>query len=249
MATPTQQTELRSVYVTCRLGKSELNRLFSLAPEGIPAASVEISSQRDSTRYRAGTLTDLVNHVGSSNASGNLNVWDNLQLDAADASGDRKVTLKIDTERTEVQVSGTDATWVHGQAARVQLFLRGTGGRFRQKPRTAWLIKLLQFLIAMLTPLALLSLYAWSRVYVPGVSERTRLVGLAICLALYGFLLIGQWFARRANRAVLQPTADIPQGSWWSRATATDRIGLGSLTVAFLALIVATLTLGKDLAK
>ncbi|AWK08354.1 hypothetical protein DDQ41_04745 [Streptomyces spongiicola] len=42
MSTATQQTEVRTVYITCQLGKSELSRLFNLAPEGIPAAAVTI---------------------------------------------------------------------------------------------------------------------------------------------------------------------------------------------------------------
>ncbi len=129
MSVPTQQTEVRAVYLGCRLGKSELNRLFSLAPEGIPIAAISVSTQRDGTRYSAVTLDDLVDHVRNSNASGNLDKWDNLALEAAGSSGDRKVSINIDTIRVETQVSGADATWVHGQAARIQLFLKGAGGR------------------------------------------------------------------------------------------------------------------------
>ncbi|MFB7586229.1 hypothetical protein [Streptomyces sp. NPDC056169] len=120
MPAPTQHDEARAVYHRCRLGKSELNRLFSLAPEGISSAAVTISTQRNSTRYTANTLTDLVDHVRNSNV-------------------------------------------------------------------------------------------------------------------------------RRANRAVLQPTVDIPQGSWWSRASSGDKIALGALGVGFLSLLVALATLEKDL--
>ncbi|MEU2236145.1 hypothetical protein [Streptomyces vietnamensis] len=253
MSTATQQTEVRTVYVTCRLGKSELNRLFSLAPEGIPAAAVQISTQRDSTRYRAGNLTDLVDHVRNSNASGNLDDWDNIRLDAADATGDRKVAIHIDTGRVEVQASGIDATWVHGQAARIELLLKGAGGEIRNAPQEMKTRR--DFALAGLTaiPSAYLTVYAAGQA-VPEADRHpgswpqlaAQLVGIAIVV---GTFWLARKIVRRVNRALLMPTAEVPHGSWWSRASNTDKIGLGSLAVAFLALIVAVLTLGKDLVK
>ncbi|MGW0032091.1 hypothetical protein ACWDXD_19975 [Streptomyces sp. NPDC003314] len=254
MSVPTQQTEVRAVYVTCRLGKSELNRLFSLAPEGIPAAAVSISTQRDNTRYSAGALDDLVDHVRNSNASGNLDKWDNLALDAADGNGDRRVSINIDTERVETQVAGTDATWVHGQAARIQLLLKGAGGRENQEFSVAREGRILGkiFLHSLLiTAVLLLTVLIFGPKPQPQLPnpEPTSFAPLVVLLFLFGVYGIAFKIIRRANRALLLPTAEVPHGSWWSRASSTDKIALSALIVATGSFLVAAATLGKDLAK
>ncbi|KOG13973.1 MULTISPECIES: hypothetical protein [Streptomyces] len=257
MSAPTQHDEARAVYHRCRLGKSELNRLFNLAPEGIAAAAVTISTQRNSTRYTANTLTDLVDHVRNSNAGGNLEKWENLSLEAADTAGDRKITISCDTERTEFQASGNDATWVHGQAARLERFLTDAGGEKKQEDGYKFLRKqgpwMALFAIALYASMDLSG-----RTLAPEVMKSTKsaaeqlkmtmalLVGAApIALAW----VLGHWIVRRANRALLQPTTDIPQGSWWSRATNADKIALAALGVGILSFFVALATLGKDLMK
>jgi hypothetical protein len=256
MSTATQQTEVRTVFLRCRLGKSELNRLFSLAPEGIPAASVVVSTQRDNTRYADATLTNLVDHVRNSNAAGNLDVWTNLTLEAADGAGDRRITVVIDTERTEVQVSGRDATWVHGQAARIELFLDGTGGETKsESPSGKFRARSLPLNIASL--LLGIAIAAGISAVAPGVIEFASpkntlkvLLGATIGTVPF-FLAILALLAvlNRIDRAVLMPTMDIPHGSWWGRASNADKIALGSLVIATLSFFVALFTLGKDLMK
>ncbi|MBP0932630.1 hypothetical protein J0X20_03235 [Streptomyces sp. KCTC 0041BP] len=249
MATPTQQTEVRAVYGACRLGKSELNRLFSLAPEGIPAVSVAISTQRDSTRYSAGTLTGLIEHIRDANASGNLDSWDNLNLEAADNTGDRKITIKIDTGRVEVQVAGGDATWVHGQAARIDLLLKGAGGRNHaaEADRAAAASK--DALTASIAVILLAGglLLGWKVTDVGHARGMELFADMAMGtligagpVALAGLLAF--FFARRTNRARLTPTAEVPHGHWWHRASTTDKIALCALTVAILTFL-ATLTM------
>ncbi|MEU8750771.1 hypothetical protein AB0C88_09825 [Streptomyces chartreusis] len=255
MVVPTEQTEVRSVYVTCRLGKSELSRLFNLASEGIPAASTTISTQRDSTRYSAGTLTDLIDHISSSNASGNLDVWDNLALEADDTTGNRKITINIDTERVEVQVSGQDATWVHGQAARAELLLKGAGGSNKGTldEEQATQKRVMLFTLALM-PLLIGGGAAGAYAFKPegDVSDEERftsliigtLVGIApVFLVLFAILA----FLIRTNRARLTPTEEVPHGSWWSRSSNADKIALSALIVASLSFVVALATLGKDL--
>jgi hypothetical protein len=61
------------------------------------------------------------------------------------------------------------------------------------------------------------------------------------------FASIASAVVRRASRPLLLPTAEVPRGSWWNRASNADRIALAGLGVAILALIVAALTLGKEL--
>ncbi|MGW6557933.1 hypothetical protein [Streptomyces hydrogenans] len=255
MSTATQQTEVRTVYATCRLGKSELARLFALAPEGIPANDVQISTQRDSTRYSSGTFSDLVNHVSGSTASGNLAKWDNLQLDASDSAGDRKVILKLDKQRVEVQVAGADATWVHGQAARIELLLEGAGGSRAVENATKALAKRLGLFLVAAIPLFAAWAVAFSFIIVPLAEDDPSLVGPSfmkaasvLLLTMAGYAAVFKLLAN-VNKALLLPTAEVPHGSWWSRASNGDKIGLATLAVAFLALIVAALTLGKDILK
>ncbi|MER7372205.1 hypothetical protein [Streptomyces lanatus] len=258
MASPTQHDEVRKVYITCRLGKGELNRLFNLAPEGTPVASVSISTQRASTRYSAGTLSGLVDHVRNSNATGNLDDWDNLALEAADSAGDRKVAIAIDAERVEVQVSGRDATWVHGQAARIELFLKAAGGRPRRdredrtkRLKTTLLLYLITipYIAGMLVTLKIVEPQSFKPN--PSSSGGDSWQGTVAILAYSVTMAVVYWIGfklfNRANRAVLKPTVEIPHGSWWSRSSSADKIALGSLVVAVLSVVVAAVTLGKDL--
>ncbi|MFI2782595.1 hypothetical protein [Streptomyces sp. ALB3] len=260
MNAPIQHDEVRKVYITCRLGKGELERLFNLAPEGIPAASVSVSTQRDSTRYSAAKLSDLIDHVRNSNTTGNLNNWENLALEAADGTGDRKVSVAIDTERVEIQVSGQDATWVHGQAARIELFLKASGGKPRrdseEKARRIRLALLgyalaIPYMAAMLISLMVVDPQALKSRESRGGGESWQ--GLFAILGSSATMIFVYWCGfklfNRANRALLKPTGEIPHGSWWSRSTSADKIALGSLVVAVLSAGVAVVTLGKELAK
>ncbi|MCX5367660.1 hypothetical protein OG613_31910 [Streptomyces sp. NBC_00015] len=251
----TQHDEVRKVYVRCRLGKSELNRLFSLACEGIPAVSISVSTQRDSTRYSAATLIDLIDHIRNSNASGNLDTWDNLSLEAADTTGSRKVNIKIDTERVEVQISGLDATWVHGQTARIELFLKGAGGQKKDQDVAKGMRKRLPVatVVAILPTAAMMvGGYALAPQAMKSTkSTQDQIAGavgmLAGLLPLFLAGSIGYWIVLRTNRAVLKPTMEVPHGSWWSRASSADKIALAGLMVATLSFFVALAALGKDL--
>ncbi|WP_329528567.1 hypothetical protein [Streptomyces sp. NBC_01462] len=252
MTSTTQHEEVRRIYIRCRLGKSELNRLFSLASEGTTAASIAVSTQRDSSRYSAGTLTDLVDHVQSSTASGNLDLWDNLTFEASDNTGGRKVSIKLDTERAEVQVAGLDATWVHGQAARVELFLKGTGGEPMKNAEANQGSgpPFLGFLGGVLVSVLLGFFLAEPRAVKNNGSPDNPLAKVPSVLtspAMLAILVgIGFWIVAQANRAVLRPMEEIPHGSWWSRAANADRIALCGLIVGVLSLLVTFATLGKD---
>jgi hypothetical protein len=257
MVTPTQQTEVRLVFLQCRLGRSELDRLFSLAPEGIDPTDITLSTQRDNTRYHAGNLESLVASVREGHAAGNLDAWENLTLEAEASGGDRKVTVTIDIQRVEVQVSGADATWVYGQAARIELFLKGADGN-KKAEGGSWqeVLKLLPTMLFLAPPLVGMVLgIKW--VDPEGVKARENVPGLSVADMMFGItvgfgpwllvLVIGSLILARANRAVLNVTGEVPHGSWWSRASPTDRIALCVLITAVLGVIIAALTLAKDL--
>jgi hypothetical protein len=254
MVTASQQTEVRLVFRYCRLGRSELDRIFSLAPEGIAAANTVVSTQRDSTRYSAGTLAELVDFVQQANASGNLDAWDNLSQKAADAAGERMVNISMDGERVIVQASGRDATWVHGQAARLELLLEGAGGRKQDhdldKKNDKRNVLAFSLFLSMFLAVAAGSYVANPDGFMTqfsGDSLDRQYGGVAGLISWLIVALVGFVIVRRANRALLLPTAEAPQGSWWKRASNADRIALGGLAVAVLALAIAAMTLGSDL--
>ncbi|MEU1490346.1 hypothetical protein ACFYPA_17460 [Streptomyces sp. NPDC005775] len=252
MSAPTQHDEVRTVYLRCRLGKSELNRLFNQAAEGISANSVVVSTQRDSSRYSANSLADLVDHVRSSNASGDLDAWGNLAFEADDGTGARKITIKADTERVEVQVSGHDATWVHGQGARIELLLKGADGRIagdpavREARKRSFLIAVLSF-IASAT--AIFVGIPFQKEQYPLVEFPLLWIQLGTMAALLGLFAVSSKIIKRANRAVLAPTTEVSHGSWWSRASSADKIALSALVFTVGSFIIAAATLGKDFMK
>src|SRR5262245_10912187 len=124
LMTPPQQTTQRLVFYKCRLGRRELDRLFAVASEGTPVDSVNVSTQRANTRFRQPSIGELVDAVEQANVPGDRDVWSNLALEAGDIEGARYIRISIDLQRAEVEVSGEDATWVYGQAARLrELFI------------------------------------------------------------------------------------------------------------------------------
>ncbi|WP_432190163.1 hypothetical protein [Streptomyces sp. Tue6028] len=254
MVTASQQTEVRIVFRYCRLGRSELDRIFSLAPEGISAANTVVSTQRDSTRYNAGSLADLIDSLQQANASGHLDVWDNLSQYAADAAGERLVNISMDSERVVVQVSGRDATWVHGQAARLVLLLEGAGGRKQDAALTSMNLRRL-LIQSVLFATLMISVVAGAYIASPG-TFMSQISGDGLKRQIGAFVGMVSWLVlavisvvivRRANRALLLPTTDAPQGSWWKRASNADKIALGGLAVAAFGLAIAAVTLGSDL--
>lgn len=240
------------VFASCRLGHSELIRLFSLAPEGIPAANISVSTQRDSTRYRAGDLDELIDSLRDAHAVGDLDAWDNVMQVAQDSSADpdRRVSLTIGGERVEMRVTGRDETWVRGQAARIELFLRGTGGSRWSEPTTfledardvvSSALSLVPFLAVLCSVSTLIDpdASAWSG-WGTLRGNVAAFAGLAVAIGLSSlFTRVLGW----ANRAVLDVTGEVTHGSWWSRSSSTDKIALGGLVIAALSLGVTALSL------
>ncbi|MFI8288594.1 hypothetical protein ACIGBL_05555 [Streptomyces sp. NPDC085614] len=237
---------------------SELNRLISLAPEGLPSTSVNVSTERGGTRYGAINLTELVIHLQDSNASGNLNTWDNLRLEAEDPAASRRICIAIDKQRVTVEVSGDDATWVHGQAARVEVFLKAAGGLEEEKAWSNGRVALASQAITLIG----VTVTAWATVVgfkAAGVHSSEQSAAEVVWRMALG-VLIGAgpvaavsfsflFFMHRANRAQLLPTAEVAHGPWWSRASSADKIALLALTVAAGSFLVALATLGKELLK
>lgn len=198
-------------------------------------------------------MAELIDLLRDSHAVIDADSSDNLMQAAEDTAVGRKVTLTIDTQRVQVQVTGHDATWVYGQAARIELFLRGTGGS--RWSEVSLLGNLAAALLGMLSILPWIAvLFMITAIIDPASLQSWRHWGsgrenLAAAVALL-VMLVSQFLYSRvvewANRAVLNVTGEIPHGSWWRRSSTTDKIALGGLCVATLSLFVAALTLAVD---
>ncbi|MFD4591278.1 hypothetical protein [Streptomyces rubiginosohelvolus] len=247
-----QQTDLRKVFYQCRLGRDDLDRMFSMACEGIPLPEVEVSTVAGNTRFWKSSLSDLVDAVRDGAPELNQD-WNNLALKADTTSRERGVKIDIDKERVEVNVSGSDTTWAFGQFARIENFLVSRGARIRS-PRYENTITYL--FLAFFLGMGFFFL-------VKGVGERSAAECLKkarqsaanghiidkIIIAMYvaaALLPIYQLLRRRASRAQLKVEGSVAAGSWWSRLSAGERIAAVGIPVGLIAALGAAMTAVND---
>lgn len=231
MPGPSERTEKRLVFQNCRLGNSELKRVFAVAVEGIPGDRVEVSTQRNVTRYRAQELDELIESLNSSTAPGDLSRWTNIRLKADDANGTRSVVINIDLQRTEVNLSGEDATWALGQAARLQILLEGAGGRIPVADQVGpW------FYISTLSGFAWFMLVLWSTRDISRKSDVGPGFWVYVMLPSFGPISVAlvtyEIVRRRSTRPVLHVAGEVPVGSLWQRMATGERIAVISVSVS-----------------
>ncbi|MEV5311510.1 hypothetical protein [Streptomyces sp. NPDC052610] len=238
-----QQTDLRKVYYQCRLGRDDLDRLFSIACDGISPGQVEIFTIAGNTRYWEADLVALVAAV-QDNAPEVGQDWENISLKAETHSGERTVTITLDKERAELNVAGSDSTWVYGQAARLEAFLTARGAatsspKYEMKVSFAFLAFFCLFGYFWLTR-------GGDVDSVEECVEKARAargnqpyvnaaVGAMLTIGVLGVLL--KVFRDRASRARLLVVGSVPAGSWWTRLTVSEKIAAIGIPVAVLAAI------------
>ncbi|MEV7156961.1 hypothetical protein AB0N77_20410 [Streptomyces misionensis] len=206
----------------CRLGRSELDRLFSVAAEGIPGTSIHLSTQRDGIEFSCPTLSELATAVEQATGSSGQD-WSNLGFEGQDA--DRRIRIDIDLERVELHVSGQDATWVHGRRAVLEQILRKSGGHEPGKARSSWSGNLLGGGVLM----AVLVVMAHTVGPLIDPAEYKNLdphAGVVLGRGSMAMILVGglgTWITRRAQRPLLLVTGEVPAGSWWSRLSPNEK--------------------------
>ncbi|MBE1600260.1 hypothetical protein H4687_006389 [Streptomyces stelliscabiei] len=231
MPGPSERTEKRLVFQNCRLGNSELKRVFAVAVEGIPGDRVEVSTQRNVTRYRAQDLDELIDSLNSSTAPGDLSRWTNLRLKADDTNGTRSVVINIDLQRTEVNLSGEDATWALGQAARLQILLEGAGGRVPVVSQVSpW------FYISTLIGFFWFMLVLWATRDISRKNDVGPDFWFYVMLPSFGPVIVAlvtyESVRRRSARPVLLVAGEVPAGSLWQRMATGERIAVISVSVS-----------------
>ncbi|MET7384794.1 hypothetical protein ACFYPT_02600 [Streptomyces sp. NPDC005529] len=247
-----QQTDLRKVFYQCRLGKSDLDRMFAMACEGIPLPEVKISTVVGNTRFWKAALPDLVEAVRDGAPELNTD-WTNLSLEAITSSHERGVQITIDKDRTEVNVSGSDTTWAFGQIARIENFLISRGATFAS-PRYENTIMLIMVTFFLFLGVFFLVNGVDDQSVAECVKEakaasRNDLIFNFTMPILFSFGLIFplyQILKRRALRAQLKVEAEVPSGSWWSRLSAGDRIAAIGVPLALVAAIAAVGSMATD---
>lgn len=246
--TPNQQTDLRKVFYQCRLGRDDLDRLFAMACEGIETPDVKISTVAGSTRYWDSSLADLISTV-QSHASETDDGWSNLGLEAKTPGGERLVSIVIDTERTEFNISGSDAVWAYGQSARLENFLANRGAVI-QSPKYETKVSLASISVLLLMG-AFVFLVDSGADTVAECARKVRkakedtlivnsILGLLMALGLAGTVI--QMLKRRALRAQLRVNSTIPNGGWWFRLSAGERIAAIGIPIAITAAIGALMS-------
>ncbi|MER5778357.1 hypothetical protein ABT144_29505 [Streptomyces sp. NPDC002039] len=243
----------------CRLGRRELDALFTVAGQGFQPGEVELSHERHSSTFTAATLTDLVSVVRAAPLPGDPDAWDNLTFRATDPTGRRTVTLTLSPKRVTTAVSGSDATLVYGSDSQIRLFLLdgAVGGR----PSPALGSSLGPAYVVLLFSVVTISML-WSA-FVGAtrddIGNMSRRMGILIersgSLLMAGYTFLGLCMVLHmlasvwVRRGVLAPTRVLPTGGIWSRLTAMEKITAAGVLVAAVAGVGTLISAGADLFK
>ncbi|WP_159002227.1 hypothetical protein [Streptomyces sp. NRRL B-3229] len=253
MTTP-PNISLSTILHRCRLGRRELDALFTVAGQGYQPNEIVFRHFRHSRTFSAPTLADLIADVQAAPLPGDPNHWDNLSFTATDPAGRRTVTMSLSPKKVVTTVSGNDATLVYGTDAQIRLFLvdDAIGGRTSPKaPPSGPLNWVLVAGIALIFILALaLSFEVDGGPAGDSVNKALEASGpfIVIGYGLLGFLAAVHGAANVwVSRGVLAPTRSLPTGGVWSRLAMPERIAVVGLLVAVAGSVGTLISAGTDL--
>lgn len=240
MATPPEIT-LARIYYGCRLGRRELDSLFTVASQGFQSSSIRLSHQRHNRTFTATTLTDLIAAVQAAPLPGNPDVWTNLTFTAADSGGRCGVTMRITDQEVDVTTTGTEPTWVYGLDVQIRIFLMNTavGGRLSPKPESNRYADIFLLFASLFTLFVVRGTFGpYSLLWVG------FLAGTAVVMVLR---LTRDGVKSRASRARLVPVRDLPTGSMWQRLAPIEQITAVGVVVAAVAAVGTLASAASDL--
>ncbi|MGV9624728.1 hypothetical protein [Streptomyces tendae] len=231
-------TSNRFQFYTYRVGRSQLDRIFSIATEGFTSDRVRFETERSGTRLTRATLEELVSAVAASSLPGDPNVWENLSFRAY--GNDNHISIEISDLGFRASISGPDATWVHGQTARLKAIVEPVAGEARPweiRQRRAGKIGLFTGILTALSTVIVVR----AAEEPPGTVETvTGATAVGSFLAALVFL-IGT-AGKGKKKTHLSATEELVETKWWQDLSTADKIALGSLGVAALAAIAAYLS-------
>jgi hypothetical protein len=240
----------------CRLGRRELDALFTVAGQGFQPNEIKISHERHNRTFTEATLTDLEATVRAAPVPGDPDTWNNLTFTATDPAGRRTVTMSLSPKKVTTTVTGTDATLVYGTDAQIRLFLvhDTIGGQTSPKrmpsPSLTGTIIVGMLLICVLA-------VAWAKAAKGGDAGESMkdlidasgpfiVTGYAL-LALGAFLHTAA--VLRSSRGVLAPTRFLPTGGVWRRLSTMEKLTGVGVFVAALAAAGTLISAATDLFK
>ncbi|POX38760.1 hypothetical protein C3486_21435 [Streptomyces sp. Ru73] len=239
---------LSNKYTKCRLGRSDLVALFSLAAGPISATNATVTTVHNSTRWSARSLEDLIRDITSAPGYDDRVRWDNLQYSAKDPAGELEVALDIRSRKISVDISGSNEILVRGQEARIELFLRNRGAEgppVRDYGTLHELVMISMCMLMIVVPWKGNQQHAPTGTTAPTGSSKVDswMVVVECCLAVAMLMLVPTFlYIRRAQLKVLE---DIPAGSVWSRLTTTEKfsaVGIYATVLAGVAAAVSAVT-------
>ncbi|WP_141753634.1 hypothetical protein [Streptomyces agglomeratus] len=256
MSTP-PSINLSTHLYRCRLGRRELDALFTVAGQGFQPGEIEFSHERHSRTFTAPTLTDLVATVSAAPVPGDPDTWDNLTFTATDPAGRRTVTMLLSPKKVTTTVTGSDATLVYGADAQIRLFLLddAIGGRTSPKakpPRSlTWSLIIGVVLIFVLSGVLSVAVDADLEMK---ASIKSTIEAWAPFIS-YGYILLSLLAVlhavalRRVTRGVLTPTRTLPTGGVWSRLSTMEKFTVVGVLVTAAAAVGTLISAGADLYK
>ena len=246
--TPNQQTDLRKVFYQCRLGRDDLERMFNMACEGIESPIIKVSTVSGNTRFWEENLPSLVTAVQTQSAESG-DEWTNLNLEAENPGKERVVSITIATDRTEYNISGSDAVWAYGQSARIENFLSQRGAvakspKYEAKISIGFIFVFLIigafFLMADDGPDTVSECLNRAKKIREDASTVNIIFATLMTLGLAGAII--PLLKRRALRARLKVSSDIPSGGWWFHLSAAEKIAAIGIPIAIVAAIGAAMS-------
>lgn len=232
----------------CRLGRRELDSLFTTASQGFVSTEIEVSHERHSRVFSAPSLAELIAAVQAAPLPGNPEEWDNIKFTATDPSGGRTVTMHLTPQMVSATVTGTDANLVYGTHTQIRIFLedKTIGGRDSpvSEPR-----RQLRKSLTGLAVFGFMTVYGvfWYTPEPGAAPPPLTFLGL-IMTAIFGFA-VKEWLQDRTSRGCLEPTRNLLVGSLWSRLPMMERLTAIAAMIAAVAAIGTLVSAGSDFFK
>ncbi|MEU8989980.1 hypothetical protein AB0C98_26715 [Streptomyces sp. NPDC048558] len=245
-AAPQQAIERGTLY-SCRLGRSDLNRLTEIATLGVDPGCIEVVTIHDNVRFTAARLDDLISTVEGSSQYDDRVPWAVYAVQAEDSASGRSLYVEVNDEEVEVQFSGVDRIWVAGQFARLVLFLERRNGSLDQKAGKRDAKLALSTTLSLLFWLGLYALYGAfpDNKYLAGLNTAIFVIFMALQLASVARYIV----RHNVARGRIDFTRDLPNGSLWSRMDNPTRILALTLVATSFAAVAAGVSAIVDVIK
>ncbi|WP_141698447.1 hypothetical protein [Streptomyces lushanensis] len=233
MPEPRDFTMSRLQFHTYKVGRSLLDRLFAVASEGVNPEQLEFSTTRSGTTFTRKSLEELVSAVAASPTPGDPEIWS--ELDFSYYEIERSVRIDFSTLGVRVSIRSGDATWVHGQAARIRALLEPVAGEERpwvKQSRTARRIGLVAGGLAWVAAFFALRenverIDGW-------LAASASILIASVVFAVINLLGVS---GKVKSKAQLNVVGEIADGGWWKNLDTMERVAFGALLVTAVAAV------------